>query len=209
MKKIITGFFVLVAVAVTLVAADDGSGSNLYSTVRQGGPLMIALMILALVVLTVIVERVIFFIRNGAWSNKRVIAVLEEGKISVTSVYREDIEEAMRSNLNIYTNSLEKGLALISGIGNIAPIIGFLGTVLGMINAFGAIAAATTVNAKVVAVGIQIALVTTAGGLLVAAPALTAYYFFVHVIQLRQNAAEEYISDNLKNKPSISSKLDA
>ena len=170
---------------------------------------MVALMILALVVLTVIVERVIFFIRNGAWSNKRVIAVLEEGQTSVTSVYREDIEEAMRSNLNIYTNSLEKGLALISGIGNIAPIIGFLGTVLGMINAFGAIAAATTVNAKVVAVGIQIALVTTAGGLLVAAPALTAYYFFVHVIQLRQNAAEEYISDNLKNKPSISSKLDA
>mgnify|MGYP001317832117 CR=1 FL=1 len=170
---------------------------------------MIALMILALVVLTVILERVIFFFRNGAWSNRRVTAILDEGRESVASSYREDIEEAMRSNLNIYTNSLEKGLALISGIGNIAPIIGFLGTVLGMINAFGAIAAATTVNAKVVAVGIQIALVTTAGGLLVAAPALTAYYFFVHVIQLRQNAAEEYISDNLKNKPSISSKLDA
>ncbi|MDA3899137.1 MAG: MotA/TolQ/ExbB proton channel family protein [Spirochaetes bacterium] len=209
MKKFVIAVIIFLLVAVSLIAADGSSNSNLYTTVKQGGPLMIALMILAIVVLTVIVERIIFFFRNGAWSNQRVICILEEGMASVDSEYREEYEESMRSNLVIYNNSLEKGLALISGIGNIAPIIGFLGTVLGMINAFGAIAAATTVNAKVVAVGIQIALVTTAGGLLVAAPALTAYYFFVHVIQLRQNAAEEFIADKLKSKRSISSLLEA
>ena len=59
----------------------------------------------------------------------------------------------------------------------IAPLIGFLGTVSGMINAFDAIANADQVNAKVVAGGIKEALITTAAGLIVAIPTMSFYQF--------------------------------
>jgi biopolymer transport protein ExbB len=97
--------------------------------------------------------------------------------------FREQLEEELRTEFQIYANDLEKGLALLSGLGNLSPIVGFLGTVVGMISAFAAIASASTVNAKVVASGIQVALITTAGGLIVAAPTLAFYYLFQHVIQ--------------------------
>jgi biopolymer transport protein ExbB len=82
--------------------------------------------------------------------------------------------------------------------------VGFLGTVLGMIQAFAAIAAASTVNAKVVAVGIQIALTTTAGGLIVAAPTLIVFYLLSHLIQNRYAKAEEVIPEIASVYPRLS-----
>ena len=60
----------------------------------------------------------------------------------------------------------------------IAPMIGFLGTVVGMIHAFDAIAMAGSVEATVVASGISEALITTASGLAVAIPISLAYNYF-------------------------------
>ncbi|MFW6366225.1 MAG: MotA/TolQ/ExbB proton channel family protein [Spirochaetota bacterium] len=194
----VAGFTAALCATASLFA-QDGSGvngnGNLFQTVQQGGPLMIVLVGLALVALTIIIERLIFFTRNGAWGAKRINAVFDESVAKNTHVYREELESALQTDLAVYSSSLERGLPLLSGIGNLSPIVGFLGTVIGMISAFGSIAAATTVNAKVVAVGIQIALVTTAGGLLVAAPALCAYYLFAHVVQCRISEAEERITD--------------
>ncbi|MCX7997827.1 MAG: MotA/TolQ/ExbB proton channel family protein, partial [Leptospiraceae bacterium] len=70
---------------------------------------------------------------------------------------------------------LERGLTILASVSTIAPLIGFLGTVSGMINAFDAIANADQVNAKVVAGGIKEALITTAAGLIVALPAMAFY----------------------------------
>lgn len=72
---------------------------------------------------------------------------------------------------------LERGLGILAAVSTIAPLVGFLGTVSGMINAFDAIANADQVNAKVVAGGIKEALITTATGLIVAIPAMTFYQF--------------------------------
>lgn len=72
---------------------------------------------------------------------------------------------------------LEKGLTVLAAVSTIAPLVGFLGTVSGMINAFDAIANADQVNAKVVAGGIKEALITTAAGLIVAIPAMTFYQY--------------------------------
>jgi biopolymer transport protein ExbB len=117
------------------------------------------------------------------------------------------MEDEVRGAFALYASSMERGLALLSGIGNVAPMVGFLGTVVGMIGAFASIAAATTVNAKVVAVGIQMALVTTAGGLIVAAPTLTFFYFITHVIQARYSRAEELASAAAEKLPRLSDKL--
>jgi biopolymer transport protein ExbB len=63
-------------------------------------------------------------------------------------------------------------------VANLAPMLGFLGTVMGMIKAFNAIAAAGTSNPGLVASGISEALLTTAAGLLVGIPALALFHFF-------------------------------
>jgi len=182
-------------------------GNNLFSTVKQGGPMMIALMLLGLAGMTIIVERIIFFTRNRVWNDIYTEEFLIKAAKESDAKFREDLEEEMRGSFQLYSNAMEKGLALLSGVGNIAPVIGFLGTVIGMISAFASIAAATTVNAKVVAVGIQIALVTTAGGLFVAAPTLAFYYFFTHIIQNRFLKAETIISQECDLLPRLTSSL--
>ncbi len=72
----------------------------------------------------------------------------------------------------------ERGLAVLAAVSTIAPLIGFLGTVSGMIGAFDAIATADSVNAKVVAGGIKEALITTATGLIVGIPAMAFFQYF-------------------------------
>jgi biopolymer transport protein ExbB len=84
------------------------------------------------------------------------------------------------------------GLATIA---NVAPLLGFLGTVSGMISAFAAIAAAEQVSAKLVAKGIQEALITTATGLIIAVPVTIAHSFFVaqidrFIIEMEEASAE-------------------
>ncbi|HEX2165785.1 MAG TPA: MotA/TolQ/ExbB proton channel family protein [Longimicrobiales bacterium] len=90
-----------------------------------------------------------------------------------------DIETAVQTTGVIELGFLERGLAVLATVSNVAPLLGFLGTVAGMISAFGAIAEAGQVDAALVASGIKIALITTAAGLIIAVPVNLAYNFFV------------------------------
>jgi biopolymer transport protein ExbB len=63
---------------------------------------------------------------------------------------------------------LEKGVSWISLFIALAPMLGFMGTVIGMIDAFDAIAAANNISPAIVATGIKVALLTTVFGLIVA-----------------------------------------
>ncbi len=187
----------------------EAEGENLFSTVKQGGPLMIFLILLGIFGLTIIVERIIFYVRSGIWKKSELEEYLARFAGESKSRFREQLDDELREAFQIYINSAEKGLALLNGIGNIAPIFGFLGTVIGMISAFASIAAATTVNAKVVAVGIQIALVTTAGGLLIAAPILACFHIFNHIIQNVYKHADEMIYEKTSKLPSMMAKSNA
>ncbi len=91
----------------------------------------------------------------------------------------EAVEKAIESAGTIEMAFLQRGLIVLASIANVAPLLGFLGTVSGMINAFEAIAAAEQVSAKLVATGISEALITTASGLIVAIPVQIANNFFI------------------------------
>lgn len=90
-----------------------------------------------------------------------------------------DIEKAVKTTGAIELGFLERGLIVLATVSNVAPLLGFLGTVAGMISAFGAIAEAGQVEATLVAGGIKVALITTAAGLVIAIPVNIAYNFFV------------------------------
>jgi len=91
----------------------------------------------------------------------------------------EDVEMAVKTTGVIELGFLERGLVVLATVSNVAPLMGFLGTVAGMIAAFGAIAEAGQVEASLVAGGIKIALITTAAGLIIAIPVNIAYNYFV------------------------------
>lgn len=96
--------------------------------------------------------------------------------------HEEGTERVMKAIENqglIELSKLERGLVVMATLTNVAPLLGFLGTVIGMIVAFESIELAGEVEATLVAGGIKIALLTTAGGLAIAIPVSVAHNFFV------------------------------
>jgi biopolymer transport protein ExbB len=93
-----------------------------------------------------------------------------------------EVEKAIEGAGAIEMSFLERGLVWLATIANIAPMLGFLGTVSGMINAFEAIARAGDIEPSLVASGISEALITTATGLAIAIPIQAAHNFFVSKI---------------------------
>lgn len=90
-----------------------------------------------------------------------------------------EIEHAIKTTGAIEVNFLERGLNVLATVSTVAPLIGFLGTVAGMIEAFSAIASAGQVEAALVAGGIKVALITTAAGLIIAIPSSLAHNYYV------------------------------
>lgn len=118
-------------------------------------------------------DTVILDIRNGSPLGRMLAAGLINRHHS-HEVMKESINDAGRH----VVAELERFLNTLGTIAAVAPLLGLLGTVLGMIDIFGVIMEAGVGNAGVLAGGISKALVTTAAGLSVAIPALLFHRFF-------------------------------
>lgn len=103
--------------------------------------------------------------------------VLRAGLLRFGHGFRE-IERAIEGAGQHETSLLVSNLRILGAIANLAPMLGLLGTVLGMIKAFNVISQSGTGNPGLVASGISEALITTAAGLMVGIPTLAAYHFF-------------------------------
>jgi biopolymer transport protein ExbB len=125
---------------------------------------------------------------------------IREGRIEEV-----EFEKAVKTTGVIELGFLERGLVVLATVANVAPLMGFLGTVAGMISAFGAIAVAGQVEAALVAGGIKVALITTAAGLVIAIPVNIAYNYFVTkidklILEMEQGTAAvlNYVWELLK-----------
>jgi biopolymer transport protein ExbB len=120
--------------------------------------------------------------------------VIERYKEDKKSKDRGILEEVMSRFATRELAFLDRGMLILAALANIAPLIGFLGTVSGMIRAFDAIALAGTVEATLVASGISEALITTAAGLIIAIPISMAHAFYTQKINAFTNSMEEAAS---------------
>lgn len=159
---------------------------------NEGGEWMWPVLICLIVGLAIAFERIITLNRADINTRKfltRVKEALDEGGIQaaeeecaktrgpVASVFQagllradegiDAVEKAVVSYGSIEMSFLERGLVWLSLFISIAPMLGFLGTVVGMIEAFDAIEAAGDISPSLVAGGIKVALLTTAFGLIV------------------------------------------
>ena len=173
----------------------------------DGGPMMYPLIICSLIGLGVIIaktwtlwvahrsavsvmESVEEAARGGSLDEAAEIAAATPGpaaaillagirRIRQMSIRRGELEQVVSTTGAIELSFLERGLVILATIANVAPLMGFLGTVAGMILAFDSIAASGDVEPATVAGGIKVALLTTAAGLTIAIPVNIGYNYFV------------------------------
>ena len=104
------------------------------------------------------------------------------------------IRQALENNAGLEIALLEKGLPVLSTIAAVAPMLGFLGTVTGMVQAFWQMAnAGNNIDVSLLASGIYEAMVTTVGGLVVGIMAIFAYNYLVTKVDKVQNLLEANI----------------
>ncbi|MEO0228372.1 MAG: MotA/TolQ/ExbB proton channel family protein [candidate division WOR-3 bacterium] len=184
---------------------------------NRGGTMMWLLLILAIIGLAFIIERLISLFLKLKGNPKQiledVIKKIEAQGIDAALMYlrkesnpaakvleaglekvdkgRIVVEEAMAMRATTEFAFLDRGMIYLQAVATLAPIVGFLGTVTGMIKAFTAIAAAGEVEPTIVASGISEALITTATGLLIAAPVALFYAIFADRVNNFTRAMEE------------------
>ncbi|MCP4094949.1 MAG: MotA/TolQ/ExbB proton channel family protein [Planctomycetaceae bacterium] len=181
---------------------------RLTDIVKSGGPLMIPIGICSFILVVFVFERLIGLrkgriipgpftkrfleqLRDGDLDREMALQLCERDKSPMANVFKAGVLKWGRSAVEIEQSVLDEGerssnhlrryLRLINGVATVCPLLGLLGTVLGMIHAFDSIAtvsSATTDPKALIATGISQALLTTAAGLSVAIPALIAYIFF-------------------------------
>jgi len=157
---------------------------------RQGGWIMVPLVAVSLVMWALIFERVLALVRltGGDIDIQRAVAALRDGRLAgaarglrarlVQEYLRErsghaDLDrEILRQCAHRLRPELRRSLTAIAVLAAVAPLLGLLGTVLGMIRTFDVIALFGTGNAKALAGGVSVALITTQMGLVVAIPGL-------------------------------------
>ncbi|VDA99831.1 MotA/TolQ/ExbB proton channel family protein [Olavius algarvensis spirochete endosymbiont] len=108
-------------------------------------------------------------------------------------VYKQRLE-ALREK---YLGRMERNLPILNGIGNVATLMGLLGTVAGMITVFSRMNATGSSDPYVLAGGISQALVTTAAGLAVAIPAMLALHLFEAIVGRHSELLDEIVAECL------------
>lgn len=176
---------------------------TLFSLLAKGGIMQIFIALSSVVALAIIIERDLTYSkikRNGknfidalsgyyekndlegayefARQNKSVISQIAVNGLAIRNLSLQRISETIETTGKLILFDLEKGLSTLATISGVAPLLGFLGTVTGMISAFMQIQNLEgVVNPSDLAGGIWEALITTASGLAVGIIALTAYNF--------------------------------
>jgi biopolymer transport protein ExbB len=171
----------------------------------KGGPVMYFILLCSLVGAVIIIERLIFFRRIRVDEEgliRRLKAALEKGhadealsiceshpspianlmKVGIENRQqpKQVIREAILDAANLEIPKLERSLSMLGTVGNLAPLLGLLGTVTGNIRSFGVIGQLGVVgDPGLLARGIAEALLTTAFGLIVAIPVIVFYNYLV------------------------------
>jgi len=182
-----------------------GSISKMIDWMDKGGVLMVPILLCSVIGFAIFLERLIFFARMKSRGNglaATVATLLKEGRdkdalesaiesgspmgrvlsqaIDAKDCDRETLETVIINATDEEVRLISSNLQALATIGNIAPLLGLLGTVLGMIKAFMVIQEmGGKVNASVLAGGIWEAMLTTAFGLFVALPVIAAHSYLL------------------------------
>jgi biopolymer transport protein ExbB len=180
---------------------------SMFDMLLAGGPLVLPILLASFVMMLIVfersislrrrrvvpplfIERFLLQLREGAIDRQEALERCEEESSHIARVFASavrkwgkpavEVEQAVLDEGERTANILRRYLRVLNGVATVAPLLGLLGTVWGMIQSFNVIATSPAMGrAEMLAGGISVALITTAAGLLVAIPALIFYLYFV------------------------------
>ena len=192
----------------------------MFTSIFNGGPFMFVILGLSIIALALFIERAVFlFLRMNVDMDKaykKVVFSVEKanfnsaieecmkldkhplGSILKAGILKADrknqeIEKAMEERLLREIPRVKARINLLTLFANIATLLGLLGTIMGLITAFQSVGNAdAAMKQEVLAKGISMAMLTTAGGLVVAIPCLIGYYML--------NNRGDYLVDKIEEK---------
>jgi biopolymer transport protein ExbB len=205
-------------------AADPQTGMTLWQIIKSGGAMMIVLGFLSVAAVSLIIYEYICFTTKRICPKdffEKAAAALQQGRLAqarqlcesqsnaISNIVKSGLDkkghgsvfarEAMENTARVEVDSLWQNISYLSDIATIAPLVGLLGTVLGMIQAFNVIAfQVAVVKPIMLAGGVSKAMVTTAGGLLVAIPVMIFYSLLRAKVQRLTNIIESYTADLIR-----------
>lgn len=189
----------------------------------KGGPLMWVIAALGLIALIIFLERLLLYHRSQIHASDfasgvrnalrrgnvpEAVAICDETAGPVAQVVKTvvtlhhlpaaEIREAVQDSARSEVARLEKRLVVLATIAQVAPLLGFFGTVMGMIQMFRVIQDAQLPSPGQLAGGVWVALLTTAAGLAVAVPSYVGYNYLVsrvqHLVLDMEKAANEIVN---------------
>lgn len=195
-----------VGAATTAAAAAPSQDTSILDVIKQGGIWMVPLFVLLLAAMALIVMNFISLQRkkltgeaimpdllqqladrdiDGAMStcarNPSLMTNILEGglnRLTTDDIDIDSIQEGLDQTGKAQMAKMIKSINYLTNIGSVAPMVGLLGTVSGMIKAFQGLSAGGGADAERMAANISEALVTTASGLVIAIPAMLFYFYF-------------------------------
>lgn len=171
---------------------------NMFDYIQQGGPVMYLLLLLNIIGFSLLFWKgyAIFGAKKNFNQTK---TQLKENLASLMkgSSAQDSTVAIIKDEVQLFVHSLESGLNTIKIIASIAPLLGLLGTVIGILSAFKVISDVGLSNPSLFAGGISTALLTTVGGLIVAIPHFVGYNYLVGAlddleIQLEKEVLKDF-----------------
>jgi len=197
----------------------------------SGGWLMLPILICSVLSLAISLERAIslqrknvtpkdlmpsiwLWINSDQMSDERKREIAEQSALGAiiiaglnsAALSRARMQEAIQESASTVVHELERNLTALGTIAAISPLLGLLGTVIGMIKVFSAIMLEGTGNTAVLAGGISEALITTAAGMFVAIPTMIFHRYFHRkvdslVLEMEQEAVT--LVDTMHGEPHV------
>ena len=188
---------------------------RIYELVQNGGPVMWPLLVCSIAVLTVVFERIWFWVSLERKRNRRlvdeVLTLAETGEwdlirkktlgsrdyiiriLVVGILHRKyDMARAMEAEAGQMVQRMTLYMSVLDTMITVAPLLGILGTVLGIISSFAILGASGVADPKLVTSGIAQALITTAAGLTISIATVFPYNFFKTRISRAIYVMEKY-----------------
>jgi biopolymer transport protein ExbB len=198
-----------------LQAAPDGAtyekSLDLIGLIFKGGWVMIPLLLLSILTIVIVIERYLFLGKLGVGkknnfesflaalkvgNNKEAMRLCEEDSAAwsrifqyaaLTEISGDEQEKLMEQAANVEVAYLERRLNVLSIVAGVAPLLGFIGTIAGVITIFFDISTTADISIGVISEGLYQKMVSSAGGLVVG---IIAFVFY----QLLQNSVDKFVA---------------
>lgn len=189
--------------------------NTVVESLLRGGPVMWPLLLCSLIMVTVVIERIFFWIgllkRRDRQLMDEILALAETSdwqlirqkstgcrdhviRVLIVGILHRDYDmgRAMEAEASLVVEKMQRFMPVLDTIITVAPLLGILGTVIGIIDSFQMLGTSTVADPKLVTGGIAQALITTAAGLTISIIAVIPYNYFNSRINRAIHVMEKY-----------------